>query len=208
MGAAAKYLQASRLQEFYRCGICKQDHYFEVNSCFFSLVPALRVAFPDCKIIGLLRDGRDVVRSGRNIGWYKNDDYWEPLRLRSYGNEDIVRYWAHMNHVEQCTWYWTEMITAFACPVTVSPDLPDPPKVDLLVKLEELVGDTGHSTWGRMAVACGLPGHDPLQYVALKNERQNVTPNATVPPFADWPQSEQDDFWKWARPLMERLSYV
>lgn len=53
-------------------------HYVEAAGHYTTFVKQLVEVFPDCYIIHLIRDGRDVARSGIRRGWYgPNDKKWE-----------------------------------------------------------------------------------------------------------------------------------
>ncbi|MFB6357344.1 MAG: hypothetical protein ABEJ65_12625, partial [bacterium] len=60
--------------------------YLEANNRFFSLISELREIFGDLKIVHIIRDGRDYVRSGLsrpgNWHWYDDNDPWANRGLR------------------------------------------------------------------------------------------------------------------------------
>ena len=109
--------------------------------------------------------------------------------------------WDGMSHVERCAWSWAATVHAFH------------DHVDQVVALEDLTGDNGWMNWTLLLEVCGLPLGIPLddsrvRYESLRDRRENVTAKKLIGPFDTWPKSEQDDFWRWARPIMERLGYV
>jgi hypothetical protein len=75
--------------------------FFEANNRLFSLAGPIQYAFPEAKFVHLFRDGRDVVRSGLERGWYQPQDRFACLRLGAgtVGSPfvKICRYWAEVN---------------------------------------------------------------------------------------------------------------
>ena len=70
--------------------------YAEVNSYLRYCVPALHEAFPDTPVLGLVRDGRFVVRSMLARGCYRREGYppiVPPEEMSSFAS---------------CCWYWAD----------------------------------------------------------------------------------------------------
>ena len=73
-----------------------QQGYAEVNSYLRYCVPALRDAFPDTPVLGLVRDGRFVVRSLLARGCYRREGY-PPIAPPG-----------KMSPFASCCWYWAD----------------------------------------------------------------------------------------------------
>jgi len=61
---------------------------------------------PVNKIVHIIRDGRRVVQSGINRGWYQKDDMWERVKPIFQGSyfEKCCRFWAHqVQQAELCS---------------------------------------------------------------------------------------------------------
>ena len=83
-------------------GILKDHHYIE-SSPFLSIfaLPLVKV-FPKAHLIHLIRDGRDVVRSGMSLAWYIDDpaNDWNPSWWPApEGCND---------RFSKCCWLWAE----------------------------------------------------------------------------------------------------
>ncbi len=65
---------------------------------------------PAEKVVHIVRDGRRVVQSGINRGWYQKDDIWEQIKPSFDGSvfEKACRFWAHM--INQAEKYATRTI--------------------------------------------------------------------------------------------------
>ncbi|MBC7814993.1 MAG: hypothetical protein H7175_27795 [Burkholderiales bacterium] len=76
------------------------------------VMPALREAFPDAKLVWLIRDGRAVVES-----FYTPRRYYHPLRHNvdweiyrpsaDKVGEMSSREWAGLSRFEKCCWFWS-----------------------------------------------------------------------------------------------------
>lgn len=111
--------KACRIIKKGRLWICdevkKRDKniYIEANNRFFSLIPVLRKVFPKAKIIHIVRDGRDYVRSVMNRNYYTPQDkiyYKKDLRLQAIDfPEDLYNNkWKNMSRFEKCCWEWVK----------------------------------------------------------------------------------------------------
>ncbi|MBT3806039.1 MAG: hypothetical protein HOG03_15765 [Desulfobacula sp.] len=61
---------------------------------------------PVNKIVHIIRDGRRVVQSGINRGWYQKDDMWERIKPNFQGSlfEKCCRFWTHrVQQAELCS---------------------------------------------------------------------------------------------------------
>ncbi len=96
-----------------RRAICKdvkrhgKDMYVESNNRVFSLIGALDEVFDDYKIIHIVRDGRDYVRSGMSRDWWYTDKDWNPRMKASEFKDDPYRdKWEDMSRFEKICWRW------------------------------------------------------------------------------------------------------
>lgn len=92
--------------------------YVESNNRLFSLIPILRREFINYKIVHVVRDGRDYVRSGMSRPWYSNDDFYlpnrwfthmlSPRRLRAcdFPEDPYASKWHKMSIFEKICWRW------------------------------------------------------------------------------------------------------
>lgn len=194
--AAREYLTASRSYWWYDAERRGQSAYIEVSSCLFPFLQLLDG--PESFCATLTRDGRAVVRSGLNIGWYthakQSFDFVEPLRLRPRVSGGSLVPWESMSAVARAAWYWNEVNRHMGR---------DPSRF----KLEALTGARGADEANALLQPCGLTVN-PGQYDGLKTQPRNVTADKTVGPFDTWPIEDQRDFWRYAGPMMQELGYV
>jgi hypothetical protein len=89
----------------------------EANQRLSFMLPALADAFPEAKIIWLLRDGRDAVASMHHRGWYHPREAqlrspvvrgWATTRVRGDVVGDLSsEEWARLDAFGRCAWYWS-----------------------------------------------------------------------------------------------------
>ena len=82
--------------------------YLESNNRIWSLVPALRIVFPGCRIVHLIRDGRSFVPSAmvHRGGWFGPDDRVPRLEATGLPSDPYGGRWCTMSQVEKCAWLW------------------------------------------------------------------------------------------------------
>ncbi|MBE9117842.1 sulfotransferase [Lusitaniella coriacea LEGE 07157] len=80
--------------------------YIESNNRFFSLLKPLREVFPDAKIVYIVRDGRDYVRSGMARWWYTEEDRGSRLRADMFPSDPYASKWEEMSRFEKIAWRW------------------------------------------------------------------------------------------------------
>ena len=85
--------------------------YCETANRLSLTVPGLASTFPDAQVIWLMRDGRDVVSSGMQRGWFDpsvvKDTPWERHRLRGDELGEIsADEWAEWSPFRRVSWLW------------------------------------------------------------------------------------------------------
>ena len=157
---------------------------FESNNRMFSLARPIQLAFPQARFVHLFRDGRDVVRSGMQRGWYQETDRFRPLRLGSdtVGSpfEKVCRYWAEVNQ-------------------RIAGDLRSLGCCHLPLRFEDLVRGTGIEQLEdflntRLAQCRTLP-------------LANQTTEWTTPDYYHWCADWQRQFHEICGPVMKLLGY-
>ncbi len=104
--AAAKQIEKNRRLINYELKKKKINIYIESNNRFFSLLKPLRAVFPGAKIIYIVRDGRDYVRSGMSRNWYTASDKNTRLRADMFPGDPYYEKWNKMNRFEKIAWRW------------------------------------------------------------------------------------------------------
>jgi len=110
---AAKIIKERRL---WICDSMRKNNkniYIESNNRYFSLIPILWQIFPDAKVIHIVRDGRDVVRSTMNRDFYTPRDgiyFRKKLRLQAsdFANDPYYDQWKTMTQFQKACWHWVK----------------------------------------------------------------------------------------------------
>jgi len=101
--------------EIKRSALCRRvkrersKKYLESNPRLFSLLKPIKKVFEEPKIIHIVRDGRDFVRSGmsRPYGaFYSNKDIHPRLKAVDFTDDDFYHQWDDMSLFEKICWYW------------------------------------------------------------------------------------------------------
>jgi hypothetical protein len=82
------------------------DTYVESNNRLFSLLLPLTEVFDDFKVIHIVRDGRDYVRSGMSRNWYTEQDNSSRLRASYFKDDKYCDQWGNMSRFEKICWRW------------------------------------------------------------------------------------------------------
>jgi len=109
-----------------RTAICRQVHrnrcdvYVESNNNLAYLIPVLRGCFPKYKLVHVVRDGRDVVRSwysktvrppggdGREVLFLSEQDHRRRLQAIDLQDDPYRDRWAAMTRFERLCWLWAK----------------------------------------------------------------------------------------------------
>ncbi len=104
---AENYINSFRQYEiFYRNKHITEMIYGEVNSILRRHAPAIKTIIPSVKLIHLIRDGRDVVRSMMSRRTFTIKD---PITSSIHPKEDSPWFerWKIMSRFEKLCWYWS-----------------------------------------------------------------------------------------------------
>lgn len=103
---AKEYIQNFRKKESYsRVHKLDIETYGEVNSFLRRHCNALKTAFPKAKLLHLVRDGRDVIRSMYSRETMKPRAY-DTRRIYPRENDPWRDEWPRMLRFEKLCWYW------------------------------------------------------------------------------------------------------
>lgn len=80
--------------------------YIESNNRLFSLLKPLRTVFPDARIVHIVRDGRDYVKSGMARRWYTKRDYKKREHAHMFPGDPYLSEWDTMTRFEKICWRW------------------------------------------------------------------------------------------------------
>ncbi len=199
----------------------KGKKYGDKNPCYLPFIPYLAEVW-DAKMLYMVRDGRDVVRSlmdwhemkAKNIYGMREDgvvdgpaepedDPWDYSRLRPNPGEPYYGEWAALSRFEKCAWYWARFN-----------------EVAL-----ELLGRQPRGRWMQINVSersaddiervfrfLELDGFDGVKVAAMLATDINSVKDRTgqenrFPRWRQWDAAQTASFDRFAAPMMERLGY-
>lgn len=169
--------------------------YVECNHHLFSAIDLIRKTFRNTSVIHIIRDGRATVRSWLNKGRFTHcDNFMTPMQIPGSGVS--LEEWLAWSPVKKVAWSWA-VVNGFIA--TQAPDI--------VIRYESIF-DAGENALGR-ALEQSSPEHFNAARVNFaKATRIHKTPRARYPPFEEWPDEWQADFWAVAEPQMRRFGYI
>jgi len=169
-------------------------HYVEANNFFFSMIPELRKNFKNVKIILVVRNGKDFVRSALNRGNFSDNDIKE--RLRGDLCKDVSKdKWAGWTALQKCTWLWV-----------FKNNFVEKQNPDLVVKFEDIFLDKERKGLRKICEEIGIP-YDEKLADKIFSERINKAGSTFVPKYKEWSDHWKKDFEEVAGKTMEHYDY-
>jgi len=159
-------------------------HYVECTWFLSSLGGVLKSAFPGERIVHLVRDGRDFVRSGMARPWFKGDRRYL-AREWSWSRDRWNPPQAATSRLAKIAWLWSVQQSRIAA------------DADELIRFEDLVDN------GLPLEKIGLPLH---RVVTLP--RVNVTQKHVMPPWQSWNATTRAEFQRWAGHELQFYGYA
>jgi hypothetical protein len=180
-------LVAARIIES-RCRV-----YGETNSYLRHHVEALRQRWQP-KILHLVRDGRDVVRSIMNRKAFTKADLDHTGRLHPSPDSPIAEEWWKMGRFERVCWYWS-----FTNHHLLQHNLP-------LVYFEEVLSSYEHFE-KQVLIPLNLT-FSPEIWCTEVEIPKNVSKETSFPPWEDWTAMQRDQFVSICGRTMQDLGYA
>ncbi|MFW5808332.1 MAG: sulfotransferase [Spirochaetota bacterium] len=178
--------KTARYMLYNRSALCRDakrsgaNRYIESNNRLFSLVKPLRFAFPDSRIIHIIRDGRDYVSSGMNRNWYTADDTDHRLSAVSFPDDPCHDTWDSMSRFQKICWRWQKK-DGF-----IHDALRDDPK-SITVKFEDIFNSIGNSGLYRIIDFIGLTREEAEPIIKRQIEtRINSNKTESFPRWSEW----------------------
>lgn len=191
--AAREYVESFRKKRIY-CRLKGRDPatYGEVNSNLRYHLPVLAAAFPGCRLLHLVRDGRDVVRSLMARRHY-TDEGEHYHRLEPPEDDPISARWPRLDRFEKICWLWADAVsfTEEHTPVRA--------------KLERVVSDYGYFE-DRVVRHLGVEIPRSTWKEAV-DRPSNPTADHAIPHWRDWEPSRTERFETICGDAMRRLGY-
>lgn len=160
--------------------------YIESNNRLFSLMNPLINIFDSPKIIHIVRDGRDYVRSGMSRhygGYYSERDINPRLQANYFPDDPYYDEWKKMSQFEKICWLWQKK-DGFI--------LNDVENYDnaITVKFEDIFIKDGYPGILKMAKFLGF-GKKKLksEFVEMQSNKINKSKEYKIPKWEEWNQN-------------------
>ena len=175
--------------------------YVESNNRFFSLLKPLRSVFPHARIVHVVRDGRDYVRSGLGREWYTGKDRFPRLTASMFPDDPWHDRWNTMDRFEKIAWRWQKKDSI------LSDDMADLDNT-LTVRFEDIF--TAPDRPGLFEITRFLGFTDSevaTQLQHMGSRKMNATQNPPLPPWAEWDTDLVERFDRIAGKHLRRCGY-
>lgn len=170
--AGQRYLDHFRVRRMYDLVRDREVRvYGEVNSALRYHGQALKSAFPQAKLMHLVRDGRDVVRSVMSRAHYMPGATGH-LALEPNPSDPLYDRWPTLSRFEKVCWLWADANRRLS------------EELDWVVKFEQLTGDYDYFR-DNIIDQFGLEVSAD-RWQAETNRPRNVTKTFTFPRSRDW----------------------
>jgi hypothetical protein len=172
--------------------------YVESNNRLFSLIAPLRRAFGRIKVVHIVRDGRDYVRSGMSRVWYTDRDRAPRLRASYFPEDPCFADWDRMSRFEKICWRWQKKDGFIQAGLDALEDY-------ISLKFEDIFKDPEHAGMRRMLDYIGLPAEAAERGLARMMDRKvNSTRSHAIAKWTEWDSGLIDSFERIAGAHMRR----
>lgn len=190
---ALSYIENFRVAQMYHLAKAHDIRcYGEVNSALRFHGKALKAVLPKAKLLHLVRDGRDVVRSIMERKHYM-PEATSHHNLAPLPTDPLYAKWNSLSRFEKVCWLWADANRR------VAQDVPD------WIAFEPLVSDYRYFR-GRLLEPVGLE-MDEATWNKLVSSPTNVTKKFSFPKWQDWGASQRAMFDAICGEQMARFGY-
>jgi hypothetical protein len=192
--AALRYVETFRRARMYELTVGRgATVYGEANSYLRFHAHALRACFPSAKILHLVRDGRDVVRSIMSMGHYTDTALERHFHLEPGPDDPLRPVWNDLSRFEKICWLWSD----------ANRRLRD--GVDGVVRFEDLVGDYEYFR-DHVETALGL-GIGEASWRRTVQTPVNASARFDLAHWTEWEDRLREAFERICGEEMRRLGY-
>ena len=202
-------IEAIRRIEKNRRALCRSvkrqrlEKYVESNNRFFSLLEPLDKIFNgNLKVIHIIRDGRDYVRSGMSRNWYNDKDEFakKDLRLKAtyFPEDNYYNQWHQMSRFEKICWRWQKKDGFIYQNID---------KIDntIRVKFEDIFKTDDYKSVFTIAEYIGLPQNETERMIdKMMGKEVNSTKEYAISKWTEWDDERIDKFDEIAGEHMEK----
>ena len=155
-------------------------NYIESNNNLSYMIPIVRKVFPNYKIVHIVRDGEDIVKSlyskttnrrfeGR-VEFLSRDDHRNRLKASFFEDDPYYAKWNNMSRFEKCCWYWSRK------DAWIRKAIKNDERAKTF-KFEQLFKEKDPKAWNDLIDFCGLSQDfnqtDIISYISQKRSNEN-----------------------------------
>jgi len=174
------------------------EFFIESNNRYFSLLKPLKEVFPKARIIHIIRDGRDYVRSGMNRDWYTEQDSEDRLKASDFPQDPCYIDWDEMSRFAKICWRWQKK-DGF-----IYEAIKDMENV-LTLKFREIFHKPDNPGLDRLIDFIGLDEKEAEKLKNLHiNNKVNASPEHTISHWKNWSSERKQKFEEIAGDHMQK----
>jgi hypothetical protein len=174
--------------------------YAETSPQTTFLAPVILESLPNVRFIHLVRDPRNVVRSGMNRCWYDGHPA-DKIRIIPLQDTEAGRQWESYNSFQKNLWLWTETnkwILAFSSRL--------PSEKIILIHSENIFG-AHPETLKKVFNFSGSPVPPQRKLLRVLRKKLNAQKTGSFPEPKNWPEIMQRDLVKITGETAKTLGY-
>ncbi len=189
------------------------QNYIESNLELSFLIPVLKKYFPKFKVVHVVRNAKDVVRSyysreayGKWVGWVpfmSEKDPRDRLNARIFPEDPYFEKWNSLDRFSKICWYWSKYNNIIDKYLSKEVD-------SIRVTFEDLFKKQNLSVWNQMIDFCELSDFqkndlDIIQY--LQQSRSNEVKTFKIGKYPEWTEEQKSIFKETCGDTMKRFGY-
>lgn len=175
--------------------------YIESNNRLYSFIPVIRELYPESKFIHVVRDGRDVVRSGMSRHFYTKQDKTYRISADLIPDDPYFEKWNNMDQFEKICWWWQKKDSMIFNDTYSFED-------SILIKFEEIFNQRdGYPGIKRILSFLNIENVSD-DFIKSKIKKVNETKSFAVDHWKNWDEDKLKKFDTIAGNHMRKLGYV
>jgi hypothetical protein len=174
--------------------------YIETSPQVTFLAPVILEALPNARFIHLIRNPRDVIRSGMRRKWYDGHPY-DATRITPKPQSPAFEKWDRYTPFQKNVWLWTETnlwIGRFLEQVSEGQKL--------FMRSEELF-TYNHNLLARLFEFVGAPVPSQGRLLKVLNQKLNAQKSGNFPAAHEWNQDAKDQFREIGSEALKKFGY-
>jgi len=170
----------------------KSKIYIESNNRLFSLIKPINNLFKKNKIIHIVRDGRDFVRScmSRPYGnYYSDNDPYERITAKNFKNDYYYESWDSFSEFEKICWLWQKKDSMINDDTRGNSNA-------ITVGYEEIFNkENNYKGIFKIIKILGIDEEEAVnKFLKMKNNRINKSKKYAIPHWTKWDKNMINSF--------------